>query len=647
MKYRANLVQTVLAISLALLLGCSKSPTEPKQTPAAPIPPPPATNYSVTVTASPGALMIGGTTSSLVTVTVRINGALPADGMRVTLSTTLGEFGSQGSGLQTTTLQLVGGKAQAVLFPGTQAGSAAIQAALLNSSGNPITGATGITNVLINQAATFFIGSVSPSTGSPQGGDQVNILGGGFVAPVRVTFNGAAATVLSVTSTKIRAVVPSAVAAGVTVGVGQSVPVAVGVTINVNEPGSLSDSLSNAFTYAFGGGTIEQPQIFSVSPATGADSGGTRVTIVGTGFSSPVQVFFQTSGNGGGGTVSLEASVVSVTGTQIVALSPPAQGFGNSLANNAVDIRVKNLNSGFETTATGAFRYGSKVLITSFGPGQLAYNDTTTLITIQGQGFQAPVAASIANVAARVVSVSGTEVVVQSPGVQPTACADVTGPVGVVNINTGDGATSTAQFIYKVPKTTINSISPISGGQNGGTAVTITGTGFTGPGGGNDVRVQFGDQSAQISGGTPGVSVIAITPLFTGTFPTQACNSGGVAGTMNVPAAVDVVVTNLATTCTDTLPKGFLYNPSDVSCKVPPPAAPVASFTDAVSGHTVTFLDTSTGNPTSWHWDFGDGMTSSQESPTHTYAGPGNYAVKLTVSNAAGSSSVSQLVSVT
>ncbi len=644
MKHRANLVPTVLAISLALLVGCSKSPTEPKQTPSSPVSPPPVVTYSVTVTASPGALMVGSSTSSVVTVTVRANGAIPADGTKVTLSSTLGEFGSQGSGLTSTTLQLVGGKASAVLFPGTQAGTAAVSAMLLSTTGATL--ATGVTNVAINQAATFFIGSVNPSVGSPQGGDQVNILGGGFVAPVRVTFNGAAATVLSVSATKIRAVVPSAVAAGVTVGVGQSVPVTVGVTINVNGASSASDSLSNAFTYAFGG-TVNQPQIFSVSPSTGADSGGTRVTIVGTGFSSPVQVFFQSSGASGAGSVSLEASVVSVTGTQIVVLSPPAQGFGNSLANNAVDVRVKNLDSGFETTATGAFRYGSKVLVTSFGPGQLEYNDTTTLITIQGQGFQSPVAASIAGVAAHVVSVSGTEVVVQSPGVTPTACADVMGGVSVVNINTGDGNTSTSQFIYKVPKTTINSIHPTSGSQNGGTAVTITGSGFDGPGGANDVRVQFGTQSAQISGGTPGTSVIVITPLFTGTFPTQTCSSGGIAGTQNVPASVDVMVTNLATTCTDTVTGGFLYNPADTSCKIPPPTPPTASFTDAINGRVVTFVDTSSGSPTTFHWDFGDGTTSTMENPTHTYAAPGNYAVKLTVSNASGSSSVTELVSVT
>jgi len=474
----------------------------------------------------------------------------------------------------------------------------------------------------------------------------VTILGGGFVSPVRVTFNSAAATVLSVAPDRIRVIVPSAVAAGVNVGVGQSVPVTVGVTINVNQTGSLSDTLPNGFTYSFGG-TIQQPQIFSLSPTTGSNDGGTRVTIVGTGFSSPVQVFFE----GGSPKVSIEASVVSVTPTQIVILSPPARGFGNALANNPVDVRVKNLNSGFETTATGGFHYGSKSLITSFAPGQLEYNDTTTIITIQGQGFEAPVAASIANVAARVVGVSGTEVQVQSPGVVPTGCNDVTGPVTTVNINTGDGATSAATFIYRVPKTAVTLISPTSGPQAGGTSVTISGSGLDGPPG--VVRVQFGDQTVtSLPGSAPG-TVVAVTPAFGGTFPTIACTVGGVAGTMNVDATVNVQVTNLATTCSDTLAKAFTYHPADTTCHAtPPPAtAPVASFTFAKSGLTVTFVDTSTGNPTSFSWNFGEPSnpsmnTSTAENPNHTYLAPGNYVVKLTVTNSAGSSSTNQLVTV-
>ncbi|AAM05168.1 DUF2341 domain-containing protein [Methanosarcina acetivorans] len=67
---------------------------------------------------------------------------------------------------------------------------------------------------------------------------------------------------------------------------------------------------------------------------------------------------------------------------------------------------------------------------------------------------------------------------------------------------------------------------------------------------------------------------------------------------------------------------------------------PVANFTASVTGGnaplTVQFTDTSTINPTSWAWDFGDGTTSTEQKPVHTYAADGNYTVNLTVSNSYG-----------
>ena len=51
----------------------------------------------------------------------------------------------------------------------------------------------------------------------------------------------------------------------------------------------------------------------------------------------------------------------------------------------------------------------------------------------------------------------------------------------------------------------------------------------------------------------------------------------------------------------------------------------------------VQFEDLSTGEPVSWSWTFGDGGTSTQQYPRHTYTEPGVYTVALTVLNASGS----------
>jgi hypothetical protein len=73
------------------------------------------------------------------------------------------------------------------------------------------------------------------------------------------------------------------------------------------------------------------------------------------------------------------------------------------------------------------------------------------------------------------------------------------------------------------------------------------------------------------------------------------------------------------------------------------PEKPTASFSFSPAnpqpGEEVHFSDESTGGPTSWLWDFGDGQTSEQQSPSHAYSTSERMTVTLVVSNAAGSDS--------
>lgn len=77
---------------------------------------------------------------------------------------------------------------------------------------------------------------------------------------------------------------------------------------------------------------------------------------------------------------------------------------------------------------------------------------------------------------------------------------------------------------------------------------------------------------------------------------------------------------------------------------------PTAQFTmnNAVvcTGLINDFNDTSLDNPTSWAWDFGDGSTDNVQNPTHIFANTGTYTVQLTASNAAGSNTFSQVITV-
>ncbi len=77
---------------------------------------------------------------------------------------------------------------------------------------------------------------------------------------------------------------------------------------------------------------------------------------------------------------------------------------------------------------------------------------------------------------------------------------------------------------------------------------------------------------------------------------------------------------------------------------------PVANFTwspqTPTVGLPIQFTDASTGDPTSWAWDFGDGATSVENNPSHTFAAVGSFNVALTATNDAGSNTASQPVTV-
>ncbi|MCB0583311.1 MAG: PKD domain-containing protein, partial [Phaeodactylibacter sp.] len=109
--------------------------------------------------------------------------------------------------------------------------------------------------------------------------------------------------------------------------------------------------------------------------------------------------------------------------------------------------------------------------------------------------------------------------------------------------------------------------------------------------------------------------------------------------TYETPGAYDVslTVTNaVGTTSNYVLPTYIAILPN-----------PSAGFTYqyASGGLNVQFNNTSAGAD-DWLWDFGDGTTSSQEDPTHTYAADGNYTVTLTISSQCGTDEMVQNIEV-
>ncbi|NLZ29157.1 MAG: PKD domain-containing protein [Methanomicrobiales archaeon] len=89
------------------------------------------------------------------------------------------------------------------------------------------------------------------------------------------------------------------------------------------------------------------------------------------------------------------------------------------------------------------------------------------------------------------------------------------------------------------------------------------------------------------------------------------------------------------------------YDSNTVSFEIIEDTVPlIASFTANITSGTapltIPFVDTSSGSPTSWFWSFGDGATSDEWQPVHTYTAPGNYTVSLTVMSSAGSNTTTR-----
>ncbi len=627
-----------LAVAALLALGCdSTNPVAPAE------PPPPSPGGGTTapfvlrLQANPPELTVEATDPSVITVTASgaNGGPAPPDGTKVAVNTSLGNFGTDngGNAITLVTLTLAGGTASTQLFAGSTTGVARVLAQLET--------VTTQLNVSIKTPVVtpFFLTSVMPTSGSAAGGTAVTVVGSGFVAPMRVAFGGVVGTVeeTTLTSTQVTVTTPAssqAVPAGSTLVVDVAVTNALGATTQG------SDTLPGAFTYlsqAAGG----PPVILSVSPSGGPNAGGTEVTIQGDAFSSP-EVRFGAAGSGAASGVL--ATVVSATRTQILVESPAAASASPSLVNQSADVRVTNGDGTGSAVSSSAFQFGSAMTVADVQPRSGTSAGGTT-VTITGQF---PVGASLqAEFGGQVqdlfgANTSGTQLTARTTAATVTNCAPPSGAVTVRNLSTGETAASTIVWSYTAPTPALGSLAPGSGGSAGGTAVTLQGSGFdTSP----LPKVTIDGVAATVTGST-GQQVTATSPAYTGSFTSETCTlPNGSPGSRFKDEAVDVVLTNLSTGCAATLTNGFTYQPSDTSCR-PDPNLPVADFSFSRDGSLVTFKDASTGNPSSWQWDFGDGCTSVEQNPVHCFRLAGSYTVKLTAANANGSSTKTRTVSI-
>ena len=352
-------------------------------------------------------------------------------------STDFGTFGE--NGLPLVSIVTTNGTAVAALC-GPSAGTAKVKGTVTIASKTN----SGQLNITFQgEGALPFVTYCSPSFGPKEGGTSVTLNGGrlfGAPSTTRVTFtvNGVSkdGLVTSVTSNAVTVTTP-----GFPEVAAPTALAPITLTLGTNSPQPVVLSLPTCFSY--GAQDAGTPTVTAVLPASGAKSGNTRVTIVGSGFStSGVQVFFGT----------VEATVVSVSFNQVVALSPPAP-FGET--DFAAPVTVKNINSGIVSNFV-LFTYTPDMHITAIANGVQSTDAPFTPVTIYGTGFQAPVVVTLAGIQAFVQSVSATELTVM-PGIPAGCGGGGSGSVVVTSITTGETATSPAgvTFTYVVVPMTV------------------------------------------------------------------------------------------------------------------------------------------------------------------------------------------------
>jgi hypothetical protein len=372
--------------------------------------------------------------------------------------------------------------------------------------------------------------SVAPGSGPEAGGTSVTITGSNFRSGMVARFGGVAATGLLVVS-------PTTVTATSPPGTGT-------VAVSIENADNESATMAGAFTYT---PSVVAPTISALAPSSGPSAGGTGVLVTGTGLQP-------------GATVAVGGALA----TQVV-VSGPTQMTFTTPAGSAGPVPVVVTNPDGGTVTFNSFTYvpQSTPTITSVSPTSgPTSGGITTVIT--GTGFDAGATVTLCGTIVTPSSVSATTIVFATP-----SCGTA-GPAAI-QVKNPDGGTATAAaaYTFSAPPA-ITSVSPNSGTVNGGTVITISGTGF-----------QSG--STVLLDATAGTDVVVVdATTIVATTPAHAAGQVGVQVTN--PDGGKVIAANAFTYTVVSTPDILTVTPSQGT----PGSAATLNGTGFINGATVT-----------------------------------------------------------
>jgi hypothetical protein len=294
------------------------------------------------------------------------------------------------------------------------------------------------------------------------------------------------------------------------------------------------------------------PTVLSIAPSSGPLPGGQLVTVGGSNFDPAASVSF-------GATPAAGINVVSAT--ELVAVTPAGSA-------GSVDVVVTNPSSA-SGTLTNGYTYSATPVLLSVSPAQgpTAGGNTVTLF---GSNFTSPSAVYFGAAAGSSVTlISSTTLTVVAPS----------GTAGTVNVTLTPqglpGVLLSNAYSYSATGPTPPSITPTQGSAAGGTAITITGTGFQ-----SGVTVTI-------------AGVLATNVVLSGTTQITALTPPALPGASGVQT---VAVTNPAQSPVNASP-GFTYFNAPAESGSDPAATPDVAI-DANGGIHVVWQTTMTGGRT-------------------------------------------------
>ncbi|CAM9157522.1 unnamed protein product, partial [Ectocarpus fasciculatus] len=318
--------------------------------------------------------------------------------------------------------------------------------------------------------------SVSPRSGLVHGGTVVSVRGAGFVNSTEIAclFGDCIGDAEYLDPTLVLCRAPAAENVSHNDGI-SSVPVRI-----ANNGVDFTDSDGPGVMFEY----VPSYELLSVGPAGGPMTGGTTLRVEGVGFGAAGNLSCVVNG--------LQIETVLETTGHLTCVTPPAPNAG------VVDVRLTN--NGVEMSSSAArFHYHPPIEVDSVYPTSVGPLSGGTVVRVSGSGFEDATAGSGKKLLCRfgrsVVTAAVTGVSGDALCVVPTYQS-----VGAVSFEVsmnGVDYTSDGWTFHYSPDINVESAWPLAGPESGGTAVTVTGTGFVGV---HAIMCEFGSLGTLVPG---------------------------------------------------------------------------------------------------------------------------------------------------